>query len=125
MLLCASAETAPGSEDAFLILDQNMIIAAVSKRAQSLLGVSESCAIDRHIDQVLTSVDPHHPNVETLETALARSARGQLTPRNLDVHVRTSKHDKIPLRARIGPCGPPPATLIVLADATQPAIAAT
>jgi hypothetical protein len=65
----------------------------------------------------LTPAEPHDPGVEALETALARAARGELPPRNVEVHLRARKSNKVRFRARIGPCGPPAATLIVFADA--------
>lgn len=122
VLLSASADTAPASEDAFLVLDETMRVGALSRHAQSLLGIDEGAAVERHIDEFLTPADPRSPSVATLDTGLARSARGGSTPRNLEVRLRTGN---VRLRARIGPCGPPPATLIVLVGgAPRPGTAA-
>jgi hypothetical protein len=112
-MISAPAVVAPRRDDAFLILDGQMVVGALSKRAQSLLGVSEHWALDRRIDEFLTPAHPRVPGTDTLETALARAAQGELTPRTLEVNLRSSKSNKVSFVARIGPCGPPPSTLIV------------
>jgi hypothetical protein len=115
VLISASADVAPSSEEAFLILDEDMFVGALSEQMQLLIGASENSAIDRHIDNFLILTDAQDPVTEQLERALARAAHGDTTPR-LAIQLRTSTGDTITLRARVGPCEPLPATLIVLTD---------
>jgi diguanylate cyclase (GGDEF)-like protein len=116
VLISASAEMAPERGDAFLILDQNMCVAALSKGAQALLGVGENWALDRHIDEFLIPAAPRGNEANMIGAMLARSDREHTTAQHLDVRMRTSNGETVPFRVRLGACGPPAATLIVVAD---------
>ena len=117
--MSAAADAAPTSADAFLVLDEDLFVGAVSKRAQLLLGASANATVDRHIDEFLTLPDAQSQGGESLEEALARLCADEITRRDLAVDLRADNGDTIRFRARTGRCGPPPATLIVLSNITD------
>jgi diguanylate cyclase (GGDEF)-like protein len=116
IVISAPGDAAPAGTDAFLVLDQHMLIAAISTRAQALLAVTETQVVDRHVDELLAPAR----GVGTHRHVLAAARHDDTSPRHLDLHARTTTGQTVPFRARIGPCGPPHATLIVLSDANRP-----
>lgn len=115
LLLQAPAEFAPTTTDPFLVVDGALTICAVSKVAEDLLGVSETEAVNRHIGEFLMPADSEAPTSENLAAMLAWAARGDAP--GASVAVRPTNTFGVRYWARVGPCGPPQAALLVLADA--------
>jgi hypothetical protein len=98
-----------------LIVDRSLTVCAVSRQAERLLGISETEAVNRHVAEFLGSGDAEAPGDENFAAVLTWAARGDAPVRN--VVVRPPNTFGVRYWARIGPCGPPTAALIVLADA--------
>jgi PAS domain S-box-containing protein len=115
LLLQAPADTAPSPKDPFIVVDGALTICALSRQAEKLLGVSETEAVNRHIADFLVPGDSEEASGTNLATLLAWAARGE-TPMG-NVVVRPANTFGVRYWARVGPCGPPTAALLVLADA--------
>src|SRR5437764_11238862 len=115
LLLQAPAEFAPSQSDPFLVVDGSLTICALSRTAEELLGVSETEAVNRHIGEFLVPGDAEAPTSENLGALLAWAARGDAPASS--VVVRPTNTFGVRYWARVGPCGPPRAALLVLADA--------
>jgi len=115
LLLQAPADNAPTPSDPFLVVDGTLTICAVSRAAEKLLGISETEAINRHVADLLVPGDSESGRNENLAALLTWAARGESRTKN--VVVRPSNTFGVRYWARIGPCGPPNAALLVLADA--------
>jgi PAS domain-containing protein len=115
VLLQAPGDVAPAPSDPFLIVDGSLTVCAVSRQAERLLGISETEAVHRHVAEFLGAGDAEPPGEENFASVLTWAARGDAPMRN--VVVRPPNTFGVRYWARIGPCGPPPAALIVLADA--------
>jgi len=115
LLLQAPANTAPGPRDPFIIVDGALTICALSRQAEKLLSVSETEVVNRHIAEFLVPADAEGPSGENLASLLAWAARGETPTGN--VVVRPTNTFGVRYWARVGPCGPPNAALLVLADA--------
>ena len=115
LLLQAPAEFAPSPSDPFLVVDGALTICALSQTAEELLGVSETEAVNRHIGEFLSPGDAEAPTSENLGALLAWAARGDAPATS--VVVRPTNTFGVRYWARVGPCGPPRAALLVLADA--------
>lgn len=114
LLLEAAAEVAPAPRDPFLVVDQSLAVCAVSREAERLLGISETDAVNRHVTAFLSTSEAESGEDPLLVT-LALTARGETATRNL--MVRPANTFGVRYWARIGPCGPPQAAVLVLADA--------
>jgi PAS domain-containing protein len=114
LLLEAPGDIAPNPSDPFLVVDGALSVCAVSREAERLLGVAETDVINRHIAELLLPADAETGN-ESLATLLAWGARGESPPNH--VVVRPTNTFGVRYWARVGPCGPPTAALLVLADA--------
>jgi PAS domain-containing protein len=115
LLLQAPAKIAPAPSDPFLVVDASLTVCAVSRRAEQLLDISETEAVNRHIAEFLAPGDTEAPKAQTLAGLIAWAARGQ--EQTQDVVVRPTNTFGVRYWARVGPCGPPMAALLVLADA--------
>jgi PAS domain-containing protein len=115
LLLEAPAESAPGPSDPFLIVDGALNICALSREAERLLEVSETEAVNRHVAEFLVPADAETSSGESLASLLAWATRGE-SPAT-QVVIRPTNTFGVRYWARIGPCGPPSAALLVLADA--------
>jgi len=115
LLLQAPAKSAPTVNDPFLVVDGTLAICAVSKQAEKLLGISETEAVNRHVAEFIVPGDSEAPTRENLAALLTWAARGE-TP-NQDVVVRPANTFGVRYWARVSPCGPPTAALLILADA--------
>jgi lipopolysaccharide/colanic/teichoic acid biosynthesis glycosyltransferase len=112
LLLEAPAEAAPRREDAFLIVDSNLRVQAVSRRAEQILGVSETEATNLPVTELIGDAEAERDHVESFAAALTRTAVSDETGGSAFVRPRESFG--IRMRARITHCGPPRAALIVL-----------
>ena len=115
LLLQTPIDTAPSPKDPFLVVDGALTICALSRQAEKLLGVSETEAVNRHVADFLVPADSEEQSGSNLATLLAWAARGE-TPMG-SVVVRPANTFGVRYWARVGPCGPPSAALLVLADA--------
>lgn len=115
LMLQAPAESAPDPSDPFVVIDGALNICAVSRQAERLLEVKETDAVNRHVAELLVPADAENPGGETLASLLAWAARGE-SPSS-QVVIRPTNTFGVRYWARIGPCGPPTAALLVLADA--------
>ena len=113
--LQAPAKSAPAAADPFVVVDGSLTICALSSTAEKLLGVSETEAVHRHIAEFLVPGDADSGPSENLASLLTWAARGE-APSN-QVVVRPTNTFGVRYWARVGPCGPPSAALLVLADA--------
>lgn len=121
LLLEARADAVPTERDAFLVIDNALLVQAMSRRAQGLLAVSEEEAVNRPLSELLVSADAEGAG-NRLAAAVADAAQGSGEPMN--VFVRPWNTFGVRMRARIAPCGPPRAALLVLGGGPQRALRA-
>jgi PAS domain-containing protein len=114
LLLEASVDVAPSPRDPFLVIDSTLMVCAVSREAERLLGVSETDAVNHHVGDFLSPGDSES-GADSLITALALTTQHDAPIKNLV--VRPTNTFGVRYWARIGRCGPPSAALLVLADA--------
>lgn len=113
LLLEADPGMAPRREDPFLVADAGQVVCALSRTAETLLGVAEPDAVNRRLSDFIVPADLGSPAAYSLSAAIVAAATGASAP----VHVAVRPPDIFGVRhwARIGPCGPPSAALVVIA----------
>jgi hypothetical protein len=114
LLIGAPPELAPAPGDPFLLVDSTLTLCGMSALAEDLLGVVETEAVNRHINELLVPADAEVSGPGDLVNLLVRAARGDGEVH--DVVLRPTDEYGIRYWARIGPCGPPRAALLVLGD---------
>jgi PAS domain-containing protein len=114
LLLETRRDVVPGRQDAFLVIDSALLVQAVSRRAQTLLGVTEEGAVDRPVVELLAPADAEAQGRAGFAAALADAAAGADEPSSS--FVRPWNTFGVRMRARIATCGPPRAALVVLED---------
>jgi hypothetical protein len=114
LLLSAPADAAPSPADPFLLIDGTLSVCAVSRLAEDLLHVRETDAVNRHVTDLLVPADAEASGPESLVNLVVHAARGE--GETHDVVLRPADQFGIRFWARVGPCGPPRAALLVLAD---------
>lgn len=112
LVLQAPADVAPRHDQPFLVIDSTLSVCAVSAQAEELLGVVETEAVNKHVADFLVPADANAPSAENLLALLVGAASGSGEPRC--AVVRPREEFGVRFRARIGPCGPPHAALLVL-----------
>jgi hypothetical protein len=112
LILRAPAAVAPGPTDAFLIVEATLAVGAVSSEAERFLSVAESHAVHRPVAELIEVADAEAPG-ESLAATIMWAARGDGTR---ELVVRPVHTFGVRWRARIGPCGPPRAAVIVFSD---------
>lgn len=115
LMLEAPEDMAPSSDDLFLVIEATLSVGAVSRSAERFLGVHESDAVNRPIEELLAPADAESADGPGLASAIMWAARGDGEVR--EMQVRPANTFGVRCRARIGPCGPPDAALLVLSDA--------
>jgi hypothetical protein len=115
VMLTAPGDVAPKPSDPFLVVDGTLSICAMSRNAEKLLGIVETDAVNRHVAEFLEPGDAESPAGASLASMIAFAARGEEP--SMSVVVRPANTFGVRYWARVGPCGPPTAALIVLADA--------
>lgn len=113
--LTAPAATAPSPKDPFIVVDGSLTVCALSKEAERLLDLSETEAINRHITEFLAPGETDAPASGNLAELLTWAVRGEASPK--DIVVRPANTFGVRYWARVGPCEPSNAALLVLADA--------
>ena len=114
LLIGAPPELAPAPSDPFLLVDSTLSVCGMSALAEELLGVLETDAVNRHVNELLVPADAEASSPGDLVNVLIRAARGEGEVH--DVVLRPTAEYGIRFWARIGPCGPPRAALLVLGD---------
>jgi hypothetical protein len=114
LVLTAPADAAPSGADPFLVVDGSLTVCAVSRHAERLLDIAETDAVNRHVGEFLVPAEADSTGAN-LASLLSRAVRDDLPPES--VAVRPANTFGVRYWARIGPCGPPRAALVVLADA--------
>ena len=114
LVLQAPSDVSPRDGEPFLVIDSTLSVCAVSAEAEQLLGMDETKAVNRHIADFLVPADANAPSAENLLVLLVDAASGTGEPRT--AVVRPRQEFGVRFRARIGPCGPPRAALLVLTD---------
>lgn len=112
LVLQASADLAPRHDEPFLVIDNTLSVCAVSAAAEELLDIDETDAVNKHIADFLVPADANAPSAENLLALLVEVAGGSGEPRR--TIVRPRQEFGVRFKARIGPCGPPHAALLVL-----------
>jgi hypothetical protein len=105
-------EAAPNPGDPFLVLDTALTICAMSAAAQRDLAVDETEAVHRHVTDLLVAADAEPDTGASLADVVIRAARGDGDPTT--IAVRPKNTFGVFFQARIAPCGPPRAALVVL-----------
>jgi hypothetical protein len=112
LILRAPAGVAPQPTDAFLVAEATLAVGAVSSEAERFLDVVESHAVHRPVAELIEAADAEAPG-ESLAAAIMWAARGHGAR---ELVVRPAHTFGVRCRARIGPCGPPRAAVIVFLD---------
>ena len=121
LLLEAREDTAPAPSDAFLVVDAALRVQALSAEAEVLLGVDEKSAVNSPLLELMAPADAEGSTPTGLAAAIAEAASGADEP--VRVFLRPGNTFGVRLRARIAPCGPPRAALVVL-DTVRPSLRA-
>jgi PAS domain-containing protein len=114
VMLESRRDVAPTDRDAFLVIDSSLLVQAMSRRAETLLGLTEDSAVNRPVVQMLVPADAEAGRPAKFAAALVEAAAGADEPVN--AFVRPWNTFGVRLRARIASCGPPRAALVVLED---------
>jgi len=112
LLLEAPSNLVPSTQDAFLVIDPALLVQAMSRKAETLLGVPEDLAVDRPVGELLVPADAEAQAPGRFATAVAEAALSAGEPTH--VFVRPWNTFGVRMRARVAPCGPPRAALLVL-----------
>ncbi len=115
LLLEAPADVAPAAGDPFIVVDSGLAVCAVSREAEKLLSASETEAVNRPVTDFFAGAESES-GAEGLIPALSAAARGDKPVRQLV--IRPANTFGVRYWARVGLCGPPPAVLLVIADAS-------
>jgi hypothetical protein len=114
VVLVAPGTVAPQPGQPSLVVDQALTVCAVSQAAEELLGVAEPDIVGRALADVLAPAQAEGIGLETLVGAvMAAAVPDGSTERAV---VRPAGEWGIRYAARLGPCGPPRAVLLVLDD---------
>jgi hypothetical protein len=112
LVLQANVDLAPRHDEPFLVIDTTLSVCAVSAAAEELLDIDETNAVNKHIADFLVPADANARGAENLLALLVEVAGGSGEPR--ETVVRPRQEFGVRFKARIGPCGPPHAALLVL-----------
>jgi len=123
LLLETREDAVPDSRDAFLVVDSQLLIQAMSREAQTLLGLAEEDAVDRPVAELLVPADAESEPRGGFAGAIAEAAAGY-EPESGRAFVRPWNTFGVRMRVRIATCGPPRAALIVLDNGRGPALRA-
>jgi PAS domain-containing protein len=122
LLLETREDAVPDPRDAFLVVDSRLLVQAMSREAQTLLGLAEEDAVDRPVSELLVPADAEGESRGGLAAAVAEAAGGDEADGR--AYVRPWNTFGVRMRARIATCGPPRAALIVLDTGRGPSLRA-
>jgi hypothetical protein len=120
LMLESRKDLVPSTRDSFVVVDSTLLVQAVSRRAETLLGVSEEMAINRPITELLVPADAE---AQAGSRFAASVAEALATEEPVQAFVRPWNTFGVRMRVRIASCGPPRAALLVL-DAPPPRLRA-
>jgi hypothetical protein len=111
LVLAAPSHEAPSPDDAFLVIDDGLVIAAVSRQAERLLTIDETVYVDRPLTRLLVPADGASPDELEAEfrNTVDGGERAERGFRLVGALTRT-------VSARIGRCASPRAALLILSD---------
>jgi PAS domain-containing protein len=112
LLLHADPRLAPAAGDAFLVTDDRLLICALSQAAERLFRRSEPSVIHRPVSDLLVDVGADEAALPSLATLLSAAAAGALDVTEAVVATVEGGREHHP--ARLGPCGPPTAALLII-----------
>jgi hypothetical protein len=112
LVLQAAPDVAPRLDEPFLVIDSTLSVCAVSARAEELLGILETEAVNKHIADFLVPADANAPSAANLLALLVEAASGSGAPST--AVIRPRQEFGVRFVARVGACGPPHAALLVL-----------
>ncbi len=121
LLLETRDDAVPDPRDAFLVVDSRLLVQAMSREAQTLLGLAEEDAVDRPVSELLVPADAEGER-SGLAAAIAEASAGDESDGR--AYVRPWNTFGVRMRARIATCGPPRAALIVLDTGRGPSLRA-
>ncbi len=90
LLLSAASDVAPTREDPFLVIDGALTIRAVSERAEELLGLAETEAVNEHVLNYLAPAEAEGAGPENLVSLLARAASGETAAHDVVIRPRAT-----------------------------------
>jgi PAS domain-containing protein len=122
LLLETREDAVPDPRDAFLVVDSRLLVQAMSREAQTLLGLPEEDAVDRPVSELLVPADAEGEPRGGLAAAIAEAASGDGPDGR--AFIRPWNTFGVRMRARIATCGPPRAALIVLDTGRGPSLRA-
>jgi hypothetical protein len=116
MVLRAPRGGAPKARDPFLIVDEHLVVRAISQRAEIALGIQEPEGVDALLDKFLK---PAGPGMDCLDLALfvQLAVAGDPPADTLEFRGRDGSQA---FGARLTSCGQPPAALLILAPIAEP-----
>ncbi len=76
LLLETREDAVPDPRDAFLVVDSRLLVQAMSREAQTLLGLAEEDAVDRPVSELLVPADAEGESRGGLAAAIAEAAGG-------------------------------------------------
>ena len=114
LLVEAPGPIAPSPDDAFLVVNHELVIQSVGRRAEQLLNVGESFVVGRELTELLLPIDCERDGAGALSDAVFDAASGDPMPVITRLVLCPAHQPGLRLRARIGRCGPPRAALLVL-----------
>jgi PAS domain-containing protein len=112
VLLEARSDMVPTSRDAYLVIDSSLLVQAMSRSAETLLAVPEELAVTRSFTELIAPADAEARGAGQLAVAISEATVRDNVVRH--VLVRPWNVFGVRMRARIAPCGPPRAALLVL-----------
>jgi hypothetical protein len=119
LLLEAREDAIPTPRDAFLVIDSALLVQAMSREAQSLLGMTEEMAVNRPVANLLVPADAETHRGSDFAAVIVEAAEGDYAESTYKF-VRPWNTFGVRMRARISTCGPPRAALIVLERGGRP-----
>ena len=112
LLLEAPEDAVPSNRDAYLVIDSALLVQAMSRRAETLLAVTEELAVHRPLSDLLVPADAEAQRPAGFAVAVADAIAG--SDGIVQAFVRPWNTFGVRMRVRIAPCGPPRAVLLVL-----------
>ena len=114
LLIEAPGPVAPDAREAFIVVDHELRVQAVGRRAEDLLHVRESFVVGSELTDLLLPADSEQNGGGVLTDAVFAAASDGQMPVPAHIALRGVEDPGLLLRARIGRCGPARAALIVL-----------
>ena len=111
VVLKAPAGAEPHYDDAFVIVNRQLAVQAVSRHAEMALSVEEPAGLDAPLEEFLICTNGDHDQGEL--AALVELAFAGAEP-SITLELRTVANPEIRLQGRVTTCGPPPGALLIL-----------